>query len=84
MRTLHAGLNDGIELAGHGEDERGFAAAVGAEDGDVLAGADGEVDVVQDDAVAARDVDVAQVGGTRSNCFASVIHVPIVAVALTC
>ena len=56
----HAGLNDGIDLAGDGEDERGFAAAVGAEDGDVFAGADGEIDVVKDDALAAGDVDIAQ------------------------
>src|SRR6202042_706683 len=53
----HARLNDGIELAGHGENERGFAAAVGPENGDVLAGADAEIDVVQDNAIAARDVD---------------------------
>lgn len=57
----HAGLNDGIDLAGDGEDERGFAAAVRTEDGDVFTAADGEVDVVEDDAVAARDVDVAEV-----------------------
>ena len=58
---LHFRQGNGIDLAGHGEDEGGLAAAVGAEDGDVLAGADGEVDVVKDDAIAARDVDVAQV-----------------------
>jgi len=51
--------DDGIELAGHGADERGLAASVGAEDGDVFAGMDGEIDVVQDDAVAEGDVDVA-------------------------
>lgn len=56
----HAGLNDGIDLAGDGEDERGFAAAVGAKDGDMFAGADGEIDVVQDDALAAGNVDIAQ------------------------
>lgn len=56
---MHAGLDDGIELAGDGEDEGGLAASVGAEDGDVFAGADGEVDVVEDDAVSAGDVDAA-------------------------
>ena len=59
--NAHAGLNDGIELAGDGEDKRGLAAPIGAEDGDMLAGADGEVDVVEDDAFAPRDVDVAKV-----------------------
>jgi hypothetical protein len=53
----HSGLNDGIELAGHGENERGFAAAVRPENGDVLAGANVEIDVVQNNAIAARDVD---------------------------
>jgi hypothetical protein len=53
--------DDGVELAVHGADEGGFAAAVGAEDGDVFAGLDGEVDVVEDDAVAGGYVDVAHV-----------------------
>ena len=53
--------NDGVELAVHGADEGGFAAAVGAEDGDVFAGLDGEVDVVEDNAVAEGYVDVAHV-----------------------
>jgi len=48
----------GVEFAGHGADERGFAAAVGAEDGDVFSGLDGEVDVVEDIAVAEGYVDV--------------------------
>ena len=47
-----------VELAVHGADEGGFAASVGAEDGDMFAGLDGEVDVVEDDAVAEGDVDV--------------------------
>ena len=51
-------VDDGVALAGDGLDEGGFAAAVGAEDGDVLAGGDGEVDVVEDDVVAAGYVDV--------------------------
>ena len=58
---MHAGLDDGIDLAGDGEDQSGFTAAVGAEDGDVLPGADGEVDIVQDDAIAAGNVDIAEV-----------------------
>ena len=53
--------NGGVEFAGHGADEGGFAAAVGAEDGDVFAGLDGEVDVVEDNAVAEGYVDVAHV-----------------------
>ncbi len=55
---FHAFLHDGVEFAGHGADEGGFAAAVGAKDGDVFAGLDGEVDVVEDDLVAQGDVDV--------------------------
>lgn len=57
---VHAGLDDGIKLAGDGEDERGLAASVGAEDADMLAGADFEVDVVEDGAVAAGDVDLGE------------------------
>ena len=38
----HSRLHDGIDLAGHGEDQRGLSAAVGAENGHVLAGADAE------------------------------------------
>ena len=63
MLTFVSGLTiagDGVALAGDGLDEGGFAAAVGAEDGDVLAGVDGEVDVVEDDVVAAGYVDVSQ------------------------
>ena len=60
MRTRMSGLHDGIDLAGDGEDQRGLAAAVGAEDRDMLAGADAEVDVVQHDAIAARHVHVFQ------------------------
>lgn len=60
MREAGGGAGDeGVDFAVHGADEGGFAAAVGAEDGDVFAGADGEVDVVEDDAVAEGDVDVA-------------------------
>ena len=54
------GCDDGIALAGEGADQRGFAAAIGAEDGDVFAIGDAaEGDVVKDDVVAARDADVA-------------------------
>jgi len=62
---VHAGDDHGVDLACHGEDEGGFSAAVGAEDGDVFASADGEVDVVQHDALAARDVDAAHVEKLR-------------------
>ncbi len=56
----HAWLHDGVDLAGDGEDECGFSAPVGAENGNMLAGANAEVDVVKHDAVAARDIDLAQ------------------------
>jgi len=56
----HAALDHGIDLAGDGEDQGRFPTAIGPEDGDMLAGADGEVHVVQDDAVASRDVDIPQ------------------------
>ena len=59
VRAGKAGLGDErVEFAVHGADEGGFAAAVGAEDGDVFAGLDGEVDVVEDVAVAEGYVDV--------------------------
>ena len=57
--VVSGGGDDGVKLAGHGADEGGLAASIGAEDGDVFAGADGEIDVVEDDAVAECDVDVA-------------------------
>lgn len=57
---VHAGLDDGIKLAGDGEDERGLAASVGAEDADMLAGADFEIDVVEDGAVSTGDVDLGE------------------------
>jgi len=53
-------LGDWVALAGDGLDECGFAAAVGAEDGDVLAGVDGEIDVVEDNVFAASNVYVGQ------------------------
>src|SRR3982074_1012200 len=59
---------DGVTLARNGLDEGGFAAVVGTEDGDVFAGVDGEVDVVEDDVVAARYIDVGQVK-ERWHCF---------------
>ena len=55
---LAVAWRDGVALAGDGLDEGGFAAAVGAEEGDVLAGGYGEVDVVEDDVFAAGNVDV--------------------------
>ena len=53
-------MDDGVALAGDGLDEGGLTATVGAEDGDVLAGVDGEIDVVEDDVVSAGYVDVGQ------------------------
>ena len=53
------GRDDGIALAGDGFDEGGFAAAVGAEDSDVLAVGDAERDTMQDDVIAASNGDVA-------------------------
>src|SRR5271170_4980711 len=39
--------DDGIALAGNGLDERGFPAAIGAENGNMLSGCDAEADVVE-------------------------------------
>jgi len=69
---FHSGLDDWVQLAVHGADEGGFTATVGAEDGYVFSGLDGEVDVVEDDAVAEGYVDVAHsekrvVGGFGSH-----------------
>jgi hypothetical protein len=55
------GVCERIALAGDGLDERGFAAAVGAEDGNVFAGADGEADVAEGGVLAAHDGDVVKV-----------------------
>ena len=57
---LHSREEYGVELACHGEDERGFAATVRAEDGHMLAGANSQVDVVQHHSIAARHIYVAQ------------------------
>lgn len=51
-------LNERVEFTGDGFEQGGFAAAVGAKDGEVFAGVKGEVDVVEDGGTAARDVDV--------------------------
>src|ERR1700744_283684 len=55
---LRIRLDDGVALAGDGLDEGRFAAAVGAEDRDVLAGANSEVDVVEHDIVATGHIDM--------------------------
>ena len=68
----HSRLEDGIELAGDGQNERGFAAAIGTEDGDVLAGADSEIDVVEHDTVAAGDADVAEAKEFRRTDLVSI------------
>jgi hypothetical protein len=52
------GLKQRIAFARDRLDERGFTAAVGAEDGDVLAGIDREAEAVQGEAWAALDTDV--------------------------
>jgi hypothetical protein len=57
---VHLRPHHGVELAGDGQDERGFAAAVGTENGHVLARADAEMDVVQHHPLAARHVHPAQ------------------------
>ena len=49
------GLQDGVEVARDQLDQGGFAASVGAEDGDVLALRDGDGDAVQRDALVAAD-----------------------------
>ncbi len=54
------GLRDGVALAGDGLDEGDLPQPLGPRDGDVLAGVDGEVDVVEDDVVATGDVDVGE------------------------
>ena len=54
-------LNQGVELAGEGFEEGGFAAAVGAQDGEVFAGVEDEVDVVQDGRGATGYVDVGEI-----------------------
>ena len=56
---LGFGANERVEFAGEGADECGFAAAVGAEDDDVFAGLNGQGEIVQHDAIAECDVDVA-------------------------
>ncbi len=49
---------EGVELAGDGFEEGGFATAVRAEDGEVLSREEVEVDVVEDGRAAAGDKDV--------------------------
>ena len=56
-----SGVDDGIALAGDGLDQRGFSAAVGTEDGDVLSSGDAEADVVEHDGFATGYVDVLHV-----------------------
>ncbi len=56
----HLRLNNRVDLTGNGEDQRGLAAPVGAQDCDMLAGAKGEVHVVEHDPIAARNVHVLQ------------------------
>lgn len=69
----HLGRDQRIALAGHGLDECGFTAAVGPENGDVLARLDAQVDVVQNDIVATCDADMFEekegLGGLRGHLF---------------
>ena len=57
---LHPRLHDGINLAGHGQNQRRLAAAVRPENRHMLAGANRQVHVVQHHALAARHVHLAQ------------------------
>jgi len=62
LGTGMAGAGDErVEFAGHRADESGLAAAVRAENGDVFAGLNGEIDIVKDDPVAEGHVDTAHV-----------------------
>ena len=54
----HPRLHNGVDLAGDGKDQRGLTASVGSEDGDMLTGANGQVDVAEHDPIAAGNVDV--------------------------
>jgi len=64
----------GVDLAGHGHNEGRLATAVGTQDGHVLAGSDAEVDIVQDDAVAARYVDSAEFEKVACAGFHRICH----------
>jgi len=70
---FHAGKDEGVDFAIHGANEGGFPAAIGAENGYVLACLDVEVDIVEDDAVSEGDVDIGhaeelfRVGGVGSH-----------------
>ncbi len=68
---LHARLNQRINLAVEGADEGGFAAAIGAENGDVFARFNVEVNVAEDDGVAQGNVDIAhsEEGFARGDFF---------------
>jgi hypothetical protein len=57
---LCVGLHDGVALAGDRLDESRFAAAVRPENGDVLASVDAEVNVMENQVVAAGYVYVSQ------------------------
>ncbi|HKH98548.1 MAG TPA: hypothetical protein VJ999_05515 [Candidatus Sulfotelmatobacter sp.] len=67
--------NHRIAFARNGLDERGLAAAVGAEDGDVLIGADAQGEIVQSDLLAAHDAQVLEVEQRR--CESHVRRIPI-------
>ena len=60
MEIEEPSFGERVAFARDGFDQRGFAAAVGAEDADVFAGADLEGDVVEGGAFAAHDGDVVQ------------------------
>lgn len=60
-------MDEGVKLAGDGFEQGGFAAAVGAEDGEVFAGVEGEGDVVEDGLVAAGYGDVLEIEDGRGH-----------------
>ena len=64
---LQAGsfARDRIALTSEGLNQRGFSAAVGAEDGDVFARPDTQRDVVQHDGFATRDKNIFHVDKSR-------------------
>src|SRR6185437_10039234 len=77
-----------VTFARDGFDQSRFSAAVGTEDGGMLAGADGEAEIAQGDVAAAHDGDMAKIderGRRHRNLYVSVwtvTHKRIALVAL--
>lgn len=57
--------DDWIALAGDGLDERGFSAAVGPQDSNMLAVGDAQIDVVKHNGVATGDIHVLHIEKAR-------------------